>query len=74
LVRGGLGWGKKFTTPARIAIYAYIYGGTDSHYLIIRQVAEKSKGRAQKRLMPNAQYPIFVTIQVNLEKFRDRSL
>jgi hypothetical protein len=20
-VRGGLGWGKKFTTPARIAIY-----------------------------------------------------
>jgi hypothetical protein len=34
-----------------------IYGGTDSHYLIIRQVAEKSKGRAQKKLMPNAQCP-----------------
>ena len=38
-------------------MYAYIYGGTDSHYLIIRQVAEKSKGREQKRLMPNAQVP-----------------
>ena len=23
-VRGGLGWGKKFTTPARIAISGYI--------------------------------------------------
>jgi hypothetical protein len=46
-----------------------IYGGTDSHYLIIRQVAEKSKGRDQKRLMPNTQGPM-PNFSYNTSEFR----
>ncbi len=30
-----------------------LYDGTDSHYLIICQVAEKSKGDRQKKYRPN---------------------